>query len=165
MRTTPVVCMTISFLAVLIMSVVTRAGRTVASKPNDTLAADRAGIEKLRKADIDATLTQDPSVLTTLWSDDGVNLQSPAGPVVGLIALNELYAKFRVEHPEFKVLKYSPEFKDLQIVDGWAIESVDADGTCKMSAKDDPVAVQQKLLRVLKRQSDGSWEFALVSPR
>ena len=50
--------MTISFLAVLTMSVVTRAGRTVASKPNDTLAADRAGIEKLRKADIDATLTR-----------------------------------------------------------------------------------------------------------
>ncbi len=165
MRTTLVVCMTISFLAVLTMSVVTRAGRTVASKPNDTLAADRAGIEKLRKADIDATLTQDPSALTTLWSDDGVNLQSPAGPVVGLKALNELYAKFRVEHPEFKVLKYSPEFKDLQIVDGWAIESVDANGTFKMSAKDDPVAVQQKLLRLLKRQSDGSWKFALVSPR
>ena len=165
MRTTLVVCMTISFLAVLIMSVVTRAGRTVASKPNDTLAADRAGIEKLRKADIDATLTQDPSALTMLWSDDGVNLQSPAGPVVGLKALNELYAKFRVEHPEFKVLKYSPEFKDLQIVDGWAIESVDANGTFKMSAKDDPVAVQQKLLRVLKRQSNGSWKFALVSPR
>ena len=65
----------------------------------------------------------------------------------------------------FEVLKYSPEFKDLQIVDGWAIESVDANGTFKMSAKDDPVAVQQKLLRVLKRQSDGSWKFALVSPR
>lgn len=165
MRTTLAVCMTISFLAVLAISVVTRAGRTVASKPNDTLAVDRAGIEKLRKADIDATLTQDPSALSSLWSDHGVNLQSPAGPVVGLQALNELYAKFRVAHPNFKVLKYSPEFKDLQIVDGWAIESVDANGTFKMSAMDDPVAVQQKLLRVLKRQSDGSWKFALVSPR
>ena len=65
------------------------------SKPSDTLAADREGIEKLRKEDIDATLTQDPSALTTLWSDDGVNLQGPAGPVVGLKALNEFYAKFR----------------------------------------------------------------------
>jgi ketosteroid isomerase-like protein len=165
MRTILVVCMTISFLAVLAVSAVTRAGRTVASKQNDTLAADRTGIEKLRKADIDATLTQDPSALTSLWSDDGVNLQSPDGPVVGLKALNELYAKFRGEHPGFKVLKYSPEFKDLQIIDGWAIESVDANGTFKMSAKDDPVTVQKKLLRVLKRQSDGSWKFALVSPR
>jgi hypothetical protein len=165
MRNTLVVCVTISFLAVLTMGVTRPAGRTVASKPNDTLAADRAGIEKLHKADIDATLIQDPGALTTLWSDDGVNLQSPDGPVVGLKALNEFYARFRVEHPGFKVSKYSPEFKDLQIVDGWAIESVDASGTFRMSAKDDPVAIQQKLLRVLKRQSDGSWKFALVSPR
>jgi hypothetical protein len=85
--------------------------------------------------------------------------------VVGLKALNEFYAKFRAAHPEFKVLKYLPEFKDLQIMEGWAIESVDANGTFKRAAKDDPVTIQQKLLRVLKRQSDGSWKFALVSPR
>jgi hypothetical protein len=83
--------------------------------------------------------------------------------VVGIKALKEFYEKFRVEHPEFKVLKYSPDFKDLQIVDGWAIEVVEANATFKMSTKDDPVTVQQILLRVLKRQSDGSWKFALVS--
>ena len=157
-------CMVIALFATLTRGLA-REGRPIVSKASDTLATDRAGIEKLRKTDIDATLAQDPSALTALWSDDGVNLQSPAGPVVGLKALNEFYAKFRTDHPEFKVLKYSPEFKDLQIVDGWAIESVDANGTFKMRAKDDPVTVQQKLLRLLKRQSDGSWKFALVSPR
>jgi hypothetical protein len=138
------VCTVIGFLAVLTMGFVVRGSRNIMSKSNDTLAADREGIEKLRQADIDATLTQDPSALTTLWSDDGVNLQSPAGPVVGLKALKEFYAKFRTEHPEFKVLKYSPEFEDLQIVDGWAIESVDANGTFKMATKEDPITVQQK---------------------
>jgi ketosteroid isomerase-like protein len=165
MRATLAVRTTIAFLAVLTTGFVVRDGQNIVSKPSDTLAADRAGIEKLRKADIEATLTQDPSALTALWSEDGVNLQSPAGPVVGLKALNELYARFRGEHPEFKVLEYSPEFKDLQIMDGWAIESVDANGTFRMAAKDDPVTIQQKLLRVLKRQSDGSWKFAMVSPR
>jgi hypothetical protein len=85
--------------------------------------------------------------------------------IVGLKALKERYGKFRIEHPEFKVLKYSPEFKDLQIVNGWAIEAGDTDATFKMSTKDDPVPIQQKFLRVLKRQSDGSWKFALVSPQ
>jgi hypothetical protein len=156
MRTTLAVYMAIAFLALLTMGLVARGSRNIVSKTSDTPAAARAGIEKLRKADIDATLTQEPGALTTLWSDDGVNLQSPAGPVVGVKALDDLYVKFRVDHPEFK---------ELQIVDGWAIESVDANGTFKMSAKDEPVTVQQKLLRVLKRQSDGSWKFALVSPR
>jgi hypothetical protein len=121
MRTTLAVCRVIAFLVLLAVGLGARGSRNIVSKTSDTLAADRAGIEKLRKADIDATLTQEPSALTTLWSDEGVNLQSPAGPVVGLKALKDLYAKFRVDHPEFKVLKYSPEFKDLQIVDGWGV--------------------------------------------
>jgi hypothetical protein len=32
----------------------------------------------------------------------------------------------------------------------------------KMSAKEAPVPVQSKGMRVLKRQSDGSWKFAIV---
>jgi ketosteroid isomerase-like protein len=135
------------------------------SKPSDTLATDRAGIEKLRNADIAATLSQDPSALIALWSDDGVDLQTPGAPVVGLKAHKERYDKFRIEHPGFKVLKYSPEFKDLQIVNGWAIEAGDTNATFKMSAKGDLVTLRQKFLRVLKRQSDGSWKFALVSPQ
>jgi hypothetical protein len=35
--------------------------------------------ENLHQADVAATLTQDPSALTTLWSDDGVNLGFPVG--------------------------------------------------------------------------------------
>jgi ketosteroid isomerase-like protein len=163
MGTISISSMLIAFLSALGIGLVVRSGHTAATEPRDTHAADLAGIEKLRRADIDATLTQDPAALNTLWSDEGVNLQVPGAPVVGIKALKEFYEKFRVEHPEFKVLKYSPDFRDLQIVDGWAIEVVDANAKFKMSANDDPVTVQQKLLRVLKRQSDGSWKFALVS--
>jgi ketosteroid isomerase-like protein len=163
MGTISVSSMLIAFLSALGIGLVVLGGHSAATEPRDTHAADLAGIEKLRRADIDATLTEDPAALNTLWSDEGVNLQVPGAPVVGIKALKEFYEKFRVEHPEFKVLKYSPDFRDLQIVDGWAIEVVDANATFKMSANDDPVTVQQKLLRVLKRQSDGSWKFALVS--
>jgi uncharacterized protein (TIGR02246 family) len=135
------------------------------SKPSDTRAIDPAGIELLRKADVCVTLSQDPAAMTALWSDDGVNLQTPGAAKVGSKSLRESYEKFRTEYPEFKGLKYSPDFKDIQFVEGWAIEVVDANATFKMSAKDDPVTVQQKLVRVLKRQSDGSWKFALVGPK
>ena len=165
MKVTLIVCVLTSLLAILATQLVARGFRTNISNGNDARAADRAGIEKLRESDIAATLTQDPGALTTLWSDDGVNLQGTSGPVVGLKALAEFYAKFRVEHPGFKVLKYSPEFKDLKITDGWAMESVDATGTFRMEANGEPMTIQQKFLRVLKRQHDGSWKFALVSPR
>jgi ketosteroid isomerase-like protein len=126
---------------------------------------DLAAIEKLHQEDIAATLTQDPSALTSLWSADAVNLQFPDRPVVGIKAMGEAYQKFRTQYPDFKVLKYAPHFEDIQIADGWAIEVMSGESTYKISAKDNPVTVQGTGMRVLKRQTDGSWKFALVGLR
>lgn len=123
-------------------------------------AADLAGIEKLHRADVDATLTQDPSLLINLWSDDCVKLGVPGPAIVGKKGIQEVYGKFRAEHPDFKVLKYAPEIQDVQVADGWAIEWVYYEATFQMSTKDNPVSMRRKDLRVLKRQSDGSWKFA-----
>jgi ketosteroid isomerase-like protein len=123
---------------------------------------DLVAIEKLHKADVDATLTQDPSYLTKLWSEDAVKLDTSGPPVVGIKALGEMYQKFRVDYPDFQVLKYAPDIKDLQVADGWAIEVISGESTYKLSAKDNPVTVKGEAMRVLKRQSDGSWKFALV---
>jgi len=136
--------------------------RTAVVAPNDSRAADLAAIEKLHQEDIAATLTQDPADLTKLWSDDGVNLGVPGAPAVGIKAIGELYAKFRTEYPEFKVLKYAPVITDVKITDGWAIEVGNTTATYKMSAKDAPIDFNEKGMRVLKRQSDGSWKFAVV---
>ena len=126
-------------------------------------AADLAAIRKLHQADIDATMTQDLKALTTLWSDDAVNLGFPGPPVVGIKAMKEAYEKFKKDYPEFQVLRYANEMKEVQIADGWAIEMSDSEATFKMSAKGDPVIVPRtRGMRLLKRQSDGSWKFAAV---
>jgi uncharacterized protein (TIGR02246 family) len=125
--------------------------------------ADLAAIERLHSADIEATLKQDQNSFANLWSDDAVNLQYPGPAVVGVKAIREAYDKFRSQYPDFKVLKYAPEVKDQQIVDGWAIEVVNAETTLQISAKEKPVSMQAKVLRVLERQSDGSWKFARIA--
>jgi hypothetical protein len=76
--------------------------------------------------------------------------------------MKEAYEKFRADYPDFHVLKYAPDIKEVQIADGWAIEVGNFAGTYKTSAKDNPVTVKGEGMRVLKRQSDGSWKFALV---
>jgi hypothetical protein len=73
----------------------------------DTRVTGLAAIEKLHKADVDATLTQDPNALNALWSEGGVKLDVPGSPVVGLSELRELYEKLRVDFPDFKVIKYA----------------------------------------------------------
>src|SRR5260370_35618296 len=148
------VFVTIAFLAGVGIGYFARGaglGTLLRRKPS---AADLAAIEKLHKADVEATLTQDPGALTVLWSDDGVNLGFPQ-PVVGIKAMGEAYAKFRAEHPDFKVLKYATDIKEVQIVDGSAIEWGYTEATYKMSSKDNPVNFPRtQSMRVLKRQSD-----------
>jgi uncharacterized protein (TIGR02246 family) len=131
----------------------------------DTHAADLAAIEKLHKADIRATLAQNLTAMNSLWSEDAVKLDAPGSPVVGLKALREMYEKSLADCPDFKVLKYSPVITEVQIVDGWAIEVGTVEATHTMSAKDEPVSVSDKGVRVLKRQSDGSWKYAVVGLR
>ena len=88
---------------------------------------------------------------------------NPGGPpVVGKQAIEADNQKFRAVNPAFKVLKYATDIKEIQIVDDWAIEVGNTEATYKMSANDDPVSLNFKGMRLLKRQSDGSWKFALV---
>ncbi|HMD07803.1 MAG TPA: nuclear transport factor 2 family protein [Candidatus Acidoferrum sp.] len=160
--TRTILLVTVAFLAGLgIGYYARRAGIGVPHKA-DPHAADLAAIEKLHKSDVAATLTQDPASLTSLWSDDGVNLGAAGTPVVGIKAMKEMYEQFRAGNPDFKVLNYVSDIKEIQIAGDWALEVGNVQATYKLSAKDAPVNVNDKGMRLLKRQSDGSWKFALV---
>ena len=104
----------------------------------------------------------DLSALSSVLSEDAVKLDVPGSPVVGLKELRAMYEKFRADYPDFKVLKYAPVISEVQILDGWAIELGTFEATYEMSTKDEPVSVNDKGVRVLKRQNDGSWKFAVV---
>jgi len=153
---------TIAFLAGLGIGLFLRSAAVLAAQQNDAHVADLAAIEKLHKADEECTLTQDPACLTALWSDDGVNLGFPGAPVVGIKAMREAYEKARAQFPDLKVLKYAPDVKGVQILDEWAIEVISGESTFRLSATGNPVSVQGRSMRLLKRQDDGSWKFALV---
>ena len=126
----------------------------------DTRAADLAAIEKLHERDIEVTLSQDPKGLD-IWTEDGVRLEPGRPPVVGKQAIQADNEKGRAQYPGFKVLSYAPEFKNIQIVDGWASEWGESEARVKMSPEGPPVSLHTKGLRVLRRQSDGSWKIAL----
>ena len=88
---------------------------------------------------------------------------NPGGPLaVGKQAIEAENQRLHAVNPDFKVLKYTTDIKEIQIVDDWAIEVGNTEATYKMSAKDDQVSFNFKGMRLLKRQSDGSWKFALV---
>lgn len=157
------VLVTLALIAGLMVGYFARGSRIAMLLRKDT-RADLAAIKKLEQEDIEVTLSQDPRGLIDVWAEDGVRFKPGRPPTIGKQAIEAENEKFHTQYPEFKVLKYAPDLNTVQIaiVDGWAIEIASGDAMYKMSAKDNPVSVQGKSMRLLKRQSDGSWKFALV---
>jgi ketosteroid isomerase-like protein len=127
-----------------------------------THAADLAAIEKLHQKDIEVTLPQDPKGLLDIFTEDAVRLEPGKPPVVGKQAIQVDNEKGRAEYPGFKVLSYAPKYRNIQIEDGLAFEWFEADAKFKLSPEAPPASWHGKGLRVMRRQSDGSWKFAVL---
>jgi len=134
-------------------------GRPLRSDPH---AADLAAIEKLHQKDIEATLPQDPKGLLDIFTEDAVRIVPGSPPVVGKQAIQAENEKGRIEYPGFKVLSYAPEYRNIQIENGWACEWGEHEALYKLSPEAPPVRLRLKGFDVLRRQSDGSWKFAVL---
>jgi ketosteroid isomerase-like protein len=135
-----------------------------ATQRAETYSADLAAIEKLHQKDIEATLSQNPKGLIDIWAEDAVrySLNPGSPPVVGKQAIAADNQKGRVENPGFKVLSYVPKFKDVQIAGNLACELFEADAKFKLSPESQTQSWHGKGIRVLRRESDNSWKFAVL---
>ena len=133
-----------------------------ASAPPYAHRNDRAGIAKLHKQDVAATLSGDPVSLADLFSVDGVLLEPGRPAVPGRAAILESDQQDRAQHPQAQVLSYKPDIGDLQIENGGAFEWDYFDTSYRESPAAPVKSFHAKALRVLKSEPDGSWKFARV---
>jgi ketosteroid isomerase-like protein len=125
-------------------------------------AQDMAAIEKLHVQDVAATLSQDPAALTELWTDDIVRLEPGKEAEVGKQTLLAAIERNRTARPGFRVLSYVPDIKSVTITnDGWAFEWGYFTGSYVESAGGEEKRIRAKVLRVLRKQVDGSWKGAV----
>jgi uncharacterized protein (TIGR02246 family) len=128
----------------------------------DAHAQDLAGIEKLHAQDVAATLSQDPGALAALWTDDVVRLDPGKPAEVGKKAVLEANARMRAATPGFHVLSYVPDIKSVTITnDGWAFEWGYFTGAYVESGGGEEKRIRAKVVRILRKQADGSWKGAL----
>jgi ketosteroid isomerase-like protein len=125
-------------------------------------AAILAGIEKLHRDDITATLARDADALTALWDDDAVLLQPGGPPITGKAAFRAFIKRAIASSPSVKVVKYVPDIRDVQVVGNLAYEWGYFDAAQRSSDEQAPQSIRAKLLRVMKRQPDGSWKFTRI---
>jgi ketosteroid isomerase-like protein len=123
---------------------------------------DKMAIDRLHQQDIAATLTDDADQLAKLWDEDAVRLQSGAPAEVGKATIYGNDKRWQANLHGGQTLSYKPDLKDLQIVDGWAFEWGTFEVTFRESEHGSEKMLHGKILRVLRKQSDGSWKFARV---
>src|SRR5215469_13589275 len=121
-----------------------------------------AGIEKLHKDDITATIARDVDALTALWDNDAVLLQPGMPPIIGKAAFHDFMKEALAKSPSVKVEKYVPDIRDIEVAGNLAYEWGYFDAVQKSSEQQTPQSLRAKLLRVMKRQPDGSWKFTRV---
>jgi len=124
--------------------------------------SDRAGIERLHQQDVQATLSAKADELAKLWDNEAVRLQEGGPAEVGRAAIYSDDKRWEASASRGQPRSYNAEVKDLQIVGDWAFEWGYFTASYKEAATGKTVNLRGKQLRVLKRQSDGSWRFARV---
>ena len=146
-------------LVAIFAALVAISARAENASPNEQ---DRIAIERLHEQDIAATLTDDADQLAKLWDQDAVRLQSGSPAEVGKATIYTNDKRWQANLHGGRTLSYKPNLKDLQIVDGWAFEWGTFEVRFRESERGSEKVLNGKILRVLKKQEDGSWKFARV---
>ena len=120
------------------------------------------GIAKLHQDDITATIAGDVDALTALLDDGAVLLQPGIPPIVGKVDFHDFIRQTLSKSPSVKVVKYVPDIRDIQVAGNVAYEWGYFDAVQKSSEQQAPARLRAKLLRVMRRQPDGSWKFTRV---
>ena len=125
---------------------------------NNSAEQARIGIDQLHQLDVEATLSDKADELAKLWDSEAVRIQPGRAAEVGKAVIHANDKRWEASADRAKTLCYKSEIKDVQIVGDWAFEW----GYFSYKDSSNPKLMRGKVLRVMKRQTDGSWKFARV---
>jgi uncharacterized protein (TIGR02246 family) len=123
-------------------------------------SADMEAINALHQRDMEASRKWDVDTLASLWSDDIVTLSQGEPPMIGKEANRASMLRLKEESRDLQIADYILSFNEVKIVGDWAFEWGSYSGTVKPVAKGDAIRTTGKVMRVLKKDSDGTWKVA-----
>jgi uncharacterized protein (TIGR02246 family) len=117
-------------------------------------------INRLHELDMQASRKWDVDTLVSLWTDDIVSIPAIGPPVIGKEANRAHLLKMKEASRDVEILDYRLDFKDVKIAGEWAFEWGTFSGTIRLVGGDGIERSTGKVMRVLKREADGSWKVA-----
>lgn len=130
------------------------------SSKKDGTSADMEAINALHQRDMEAYKKLDVDTLATLWSDDIVTLTQGETPMIGKDANRAAMLRLREESSEVQITDYILSFNEVKIVGDWAFEWGTYSGTVRPLDGSEAIRTTGKVIRVLKKEADGSWKIA-----
>lgn len=126
---------------------------------------DLAAIMDLEQRDAAAAKVNDVDTLASLWTNDGVLLLPRSAPVIGITAIRQLLEQQKQQSAMIVTLSYVENWTERRIASDDAYEW----GNVSFSAKlpnGKEVSQTGYAIRVLRRQTDGSWKIAraIITP-
>lgn len=114
-----------------------------------------AGIEALRRKDIEASVRYDPAALAALCTE-GVVMLAPGGePVRGRDAVRSGLERSKPAANE--VLEYREQFEETLVFGEFAVEWGSISGAERPRGGGEVTRSRYHVMRILRRQPDGSW--------
>jgi uncharacterized protein (TIGR02246 family) len=119
---------------------------------------DMAAIERLHNRDAAAAKAGDLAALAELWADDAVALPPGEPPVIGIDAIRRWLAASQPAPSKVEILEYLLHFNEVKVFGDEAIEWGRICVTVRPHGATSSLRSSGNLMRVLKRQPDGSWK-------
>ena len=126
----------------------------------DPAAADLDAINALHQRDMEASKKWDIDTLVSIWTDDIVTLSEGGPPMIGKDANRAAMLRMRDESRDVKISDYILSFNEVKIVGDWAFEWGTYSGTVTPLDEGEAIRTTGKVIRVLKKEADGSWRIA-----
>lgn len=121
-----------------------------------TYAEDIANIESLRRRDVVASMVGEFENLKSLMDEQCIVLPPDSEPESGRAYLDRLAESGKDAQSQKPILELTQDWEELQLLGDFAYER----GIVRYAVRDvdgEIIRETQRLLRILRRQDDGSW--------
>ncbi len=119
-----------------------------------------AGIDRLHRADVAATLADDPQELANLFTNDAVLLEPHEPPQLGRAAILAVNQKAKESHPQARQLEYKPQVHNVRVHGDVATEWTTFTAAFQEDANAPVQRFAGKAARVLQRQPTNPQDLA-----
>jgi uncharacterized protein (TIGR02246 family) len=117
-------------------------------------------INKLHQREMEASKKWDVDTLASLWTNDIVTLPAGEPALIGKDANRASMVRLRDESHDLQITDYTLSMNEVKVAGDWAFEWGTYAGTVTPAAGGEPARSAGKVIRVLKKDSDGSWKIA-----